>query len=72
MIAPVVEEMANKHPEIEFVKIDIDNSSVAKVVLDHSIASVPTFVSYKKGNPVFSFSGADKMQLQSMVQDLLE
>ena len=69
--APVLEELTGKHADVDFVKIDIDNSSVAPVVSAHGVSSVPTFVSYRGDQRGTSFSGADKAALTRMVKDLL-
>lgn len=70
MIAPILEELAIKHPDISFVKLDIDNKAVTGVVADHGVAAVPTFVSYRGKTKLGAFSGADRAQLTRMVQEL--
>jgi thioredoxin 1 len=70
MIAPVLEELAGKHTDLDFVKLDIDNHAITNIVADHSVAAVPTFVSLKGEKKVHAFSGADRNQLQKMVEDL--
>ncbi|KAG7667695.1 hypothetical protein Ndes2526B_g01913 [Nannochloris sp. 'desiccata'] len=70
MIAPVLEELAGKHTDLDFVKLDIDNHAVTNIVADYSVAAVPTFVSLKGDKKVHAFSGADRNQLQKMVEDM--
>ena len=70
MIAPVLEQLAGKHTDVDFIKLDIDNHAVSTIVADYSVAAVPTFVSLKGNKKVHSFSGADRNQLQRMVEDL--
>jgi len=70
MIAPILEELADKYTDLDFVKLDIDNQAVTTIVADYSVASVPTFVSLKGDKKLHAFSGADRDQLQKMVEDL--
>jgi thiol-disulfide isomerase/thioredoxin len=70
MIAPIMEELAGKHARIAFLKLDIDNAALADVVKGHSVAAVPTFVSYRGAQRDATFTGADKAQLAAMVQQL--
>ena len=72
MIAPYVQKLAQEHSNITFVKIDIDENGVGEIVQRHAIASVPTFVAYKGIKPVYTFSGADKNELEHMVAKLSE
>ena len=70
-IAPVYEELANKHGEsITFAKVDIDDAS--DVAEEMQIRSVPTFFFMKEGKMVSSFSGADSNQLLQRVDGLLK
>ncbi|KAG2445112.1 hypothetical protein HYH02_008979 [Chlamydomonas schloesseri] len=68
MIAPVFSSLSNKYPDVKFVKIDIDNGALGNTVNDHSITGVPTFVYYKGGRRVESFSGARPDMLESLIQ----
>lgn len=70
MIAPLYEELAARHPDINFYKIDIDEEAVRATVLEQAVASVPTFVSYRGGKRLDHFSGADRAALQLMVDAL--
>ena len=70
MIAPILEGLAEKHTDVDFVKLDIDNSSVTPVVADFECLAVPTFVSLRDGKRVTTFSGADRTALAKMVEDL--
>ncbi|KAG2430794.1 hypothetical protein HXX76_009770 [Chlamydomonas incerta] len=68
MIAPVFSSLSNKYPDVSFVKIDIDNGALGNTVQDHNITGVPTFVYYKGGRRVESFSGARPDMLESLIQ----
>ncbi|KAG2491200.1 hypothetical protein HYH03_010410 [Edaphochlamys debaryana] len=68
MIAPIYSKLSTKYPHVSFVKIDIDNNAVQSTVTDHSITGVPTFVFYKGGRRVESFSGARPDLLEDLVR----
>lgn len=70
MIHPVIEEQAEKHQGITFLRLDIDNSDVLPVVTEHGVSAVPTFVSYQGRQKVAQFSGADKALLMQMVNEV--
>ena len=49
MFAPVIHEIADEHPEIKVVKIDIDNSP--ELAQKYGIMSIPTLILFKNGEP---------------------
>lgn len=69
-IAPVVDDLASKHTQVSFVKLDIDNKSLLEIVASFSVSAVPTFVSMVGDKQITTFSGADRAQLTRMVQEL--
>ncbi|KAM7481206.1 hypothetical protein LguiB_005789 [Lonicera macranthoides] len=65
LMKPVVQELASKYTDVEFVKIDIDESQdVAELFEVHKI---PTFVLLKKGEEVERVIGANKDDLKKFV-----
>ena len=68
MIAPIYTELASKYPDIAFGKVDVDENQDAAV--EFQIQAVPTFVFSKNKESVNKFSGADKDQLESLLQEL--
>ena len=68
MIAPIYTELSSKYPDIAFGKVDVDENQDAAV--EFQIQSVPTFVFSKNKESVNKFSGADKDQLESFLQEL--
>ena len=70
MIAPVLESLAEKHSDVSFVTIDIDNHAVTELTVENEVSAVPTFVSLKGERKVTKFSGADKGQLTRMVEEV--
>jgi len=56
MTAPIIDQMAEEHTDVSFVKVDVDaNSDLAS---QYSVFSIPTFVIFKDGQIVSQFSGA--------------
>lgn len=50
MFAPVLDEFAEEHSDIEAVKVDVDeNGEIAK---RYGIMSIPTVILFKNGEPV--------------------
>ena len=47
MLAPILEELSNEHPEINFVKVDTDESE--SIAMQYGIMSIPTFYLFKDG-----------------------
>mmetsp|Transcript_20046 Transcript_20046/g.33781 ORF Transcript_20046/g.33781 Transcript_20046/m.33781 type:complete len:129 (+) Transcript_20046:29-415(+) len=68
IIGPVVEKLAKVHPDITFVKIDIDDLPEAA---DYGkIRSVPTFQFRDGQAKLYEFSGADENQLNVAIEEL--
>lgn len=56
MVSPVVDEIANEHPEIKVCKLDVDkNMDLARTF---QVMSVPTLVAMKDGKMVNKTVGA--------------
>ena len=55
MIAPIVEEVANDHPEIKVVKVNVDEAEDLAVAF--GIVSIPTLVLVKNGKAVSQVVG---------------
>lgn len=47
MVSPVLEELANDHPEVTFVKVNVDNLS--DIAQQYGIMSIPTVIVFKNG-----------------------
>lgn len=50
MLAPFLEELAEKYPEIGIYKINVDNDS--DVARKYGVSSIPTLVAFKGGKEV--------------------
>ncbi len=46
-IAPIVEEIANEHPDITVGKINVDEST--PLAIKYNVASIPTLIIFKNG-----------------------
>ena len=68
MIAPIYTELATKYPDVAFGKVDVDENQDSAV--EFQIQAVPTFIFSKNEEMVNKFSGADKDQLEKLVQEL--
>lgn len=47
MIGPVIEEIANEHPEIKVCKINVDEEG--QLSIKHGVMSIPTLMIFKNG-----------------------
>lgn len=47
MLSPIIDEIAEEHPEIKVCKINIDDE--AELAIRHGVMSVPTLMLFKNG-----------------------
>ena len=64
-IAPFLEELSRKYPNVKFLKVDSDK--VQEVCSERRISSLPTFQFFVKGNQVDEIKGADKNALEAKI-----
>ena len=50
MLGPVVEELATKHEDIKFVKVDVDECDV--IAKNYGVMSVPTLIKFQDGKEI--------------------
>lgn len=55
MLTPVFEELSNSMTDVDFVKIDIDQS--LRIAQEYNVTSVPTMMIFKNGKPVDTIIG---------------
>lgn len=55
MLTPVFEELSNSMTDVDFVKVDIDQS--LRIAQEYNITSVPTMMIFKNGKPVDTIMG---------------
>ena len=66
MVAPIVEEIANEHPELKICKVDVDEEP--EIARDFQIMSIPTLLVFKDGELTAKAVGArSKEQILDMI-----
>lgn len=50
MLAPSIEKLADEHPEVKVVKIDVDQEQ--SLAMQYQVQSIPTLITFKNGQPV--------------------
>ncbi|KAF9571722.1 hypothetical protein EC968_000240 [Mortierella alpina] len=68
LIAPKYEKFAEEFPDIEFVKIDVDELS--DVSGKAGVRAMPTFQTYYKGDKAGEVLGADPTKLKKLITDV--
>jgi thioredoxin 1 len=67
MTGPVVEELEKIHPEVKFVKVNVDNNP--EIASLYGIMSIPTLIAFKNGEAVDKTLGFHPQPaLEAMVQ----
>ncbi|KAK3260871.1 hypothetical protein CYMTET_30196 [Cymbomonas tetramitiformis] len=62
-VAPVYDALSVEHPQVKFLKVDIDNEELQEVVGSAKVSAVPTFNFVKSGEILAQIQGADQAQL---------
>ncbi|KAF3324180.1 TPR repeat-containing thioredoxin TDX isoform X1 [Carex littledalei] len=65
VMAPLFVKLAQKHPQVVFLKLDIDQ--LGSVAQEWNVTSVPTFFFVKNGKTVDTVVGADKNGLERSI-----
>ena len=67
MVVPIVEEIAEEHPEYKICKVNVDDE--AELAAEFGIVSIPTLVVIKNGKVVNQAIGArNKKQILAMFE----
>mmetsp|Transcript_7794 Transcript_7794/g.11922 ORF Transcript_7794/g.11922 Transcript_7794/m.11922 type:complete len:109 (-) Transcript_7794:165-491(-) len=66
MVAPIFEELATAHPEVEFIKVDVDDGK--DIAMKCEISAMPTFQFYKGGEKVDEIVGANVDKLKEVIE----
>ena len=67
MLSPVVEELAQEHPEISFGKVNVDE--VLELAQRYQISAIPTLLLFKDGQPVdMSVGVKSKAELENFLK----
>ena len=65
-IAPVLDALAKEHPQVEFVKVDVDEAQ--DIAQAQGIRAMPTFGLFKGGAEVGMVRGADEAALRDLLR----
>ncbi|KAF2073175.1 hypothetical protein CYY_005528 [Polysphondylium violaceum] len=68
MIAPEFESLSKQHPDVVFLKVDVDQCK--NTAQEHRVSSMPTFHFWLDNRKVDEFSGADRNKLKSTIERL--
>jgi thioredoxin 1 len=68
MISPIYDELSKKYPKVAFSKIDVDENQDSAI--EFKVSAVPTFIFSKGATTTNQFSGADKNELERLIQEL--
>ncbi len=67
MLSPVVEELAQEHPEISFGKVNVDE--VPELAQRYRISAIPTLLLFRDGEPVdMSVGVKSKAELEDFLK----
>lgn len=66
MMSPYFEALNEKHKDIEFLKVNIDDAN--DIAQDCNVSLIPTFIFYKNGKKIDVLVGANKNKLNEMIK----
>lgn len=67
MLSPVVEELAQEHPEISFGKVNVDEAP--ELAQRYQISAIPALLLFKDGKPVdMSVGVKSKAELENFLK----
>lgn len=66
MIAPKLEAMSLVKTNVVFLKVDVDE--VEEVAQEYQITCMPTFLFFKDGKKIDSFSGANENKIKEFIE----
>ena len=70
MMAPILEEVSNENPDVDFFAIDIDDAE--ETAARYGVMSIPYFAFIKNGELVSDEKGAvPKARLESKIQEMV-
>ena len=66
MLSPIVNQIAEEHPEIKVCKVDVDAESA--LAMDYKVMSIPTLLVFKNGEVVNQSVGVQsKTDIEGML-----
>jgi len=66
-LAPKLEQLAKKYPKVAFVKLNVDNPDLSRIVSLHNISAMPTTIVFKGGMKKETIIGADILKIETSV-----
>jgi len=71
MMAPIIDELAQKMEDVKFVKINVDDNE--EIAGKYEVRSIPTMIFFKGGKEVDKVvGGIDQEALEEKIQGLLK
>ncbi|CAB9500247.1 Thioredoxin H-type [Seminavis robusta] len=67
-IAPIYKQLSEEHPDVVFLKVDVDENP--ETAAKYSVSAMPTFVFIKGGEVVERLMGANPGRLEEMISEL--
>lgn len=64
-IAPQIDELAQQKPDVNFVKVDVDQAR--EISQQYPVRAVPTILFFRNGSQVNKIEGADISRITSIV-----
>merc|ERR1712055_85046 len=66
MIAPKLEAMDAEMADVVFLKVDVDECE--ELAMEYQISCMPTFLFFKNGEKVATFSGANEAKIKETIE----
>ena len=66
MIKPFFQELSEKYPSVQFLKVDVDDQS--QITEEADVSAMPTFHVYVNGKKTDELVGASKTSLEAMIK----
>jgi thiol-disulfide isomerase/thioredoxin len=66
MIAPIFQKLADKFPQISFLKVDVDQNQT--IAARSGVSAMPTFQFYKNGKKIDEMKGANAQMLEQLIK----
>lgn len=65
-ISPVLEKYSQEFKDVQFLKVDVDESN--DIAQEYGITAMPTFVLFKKGEPIGKIVGANPQVVRQAIE----
>eukprot|EP00892_Ulva_mutabilis_P010063 jgi/Ulvmu1/7429/UM036_0090.1 len=68
MVAPMLEELSSKYPNVIFLKVDVDKCE--DLAQKYGIRAMPTFIAFRKGEQVEQVVGANMGKIEALLEQI--